>query len=190
MHHGSSPCLLAHPPARPPACLPARLPACLPTLPVFPPSLPACLPALPPSLPPSLPACLPSLPPCLPSLPLYPPGIYVKGPGSCHVAQAPVSAPLPSCPPPAAPINLTQAFRLGHRFAPIVYMHPEDWSYPADPEPWIMNATLFDSLHSFRTSKLADPGNVEVGRWGHGGGRGVWPQRHMSLCRNMQRQPL
>ena len=84
-----------------------------------------------------------------------------------------MSAPLPSCPPLAVPINLTEAVQLGHRFAPIVYMHPQEWSYLADPEPWIMNATLFNTLHSYETSQLSDPSNVEVG-WGPG--VGMWPQ--------------
>ena len=90
----------------------------------------------------------------------------MKGPGSCETAQRPVSALLPSCPLPAVPINLTAAVRLGHRFAPIVYMHPQEWSYLADPEPCIMNATLFTPRHSYNTSVLSDSSNVQVGLGG------------------------
>lgn len=75
-------------------------------------------------------------------------GIIAQGPGSCYIPGPIRPLPAIECPLPSRVLTDADWTRLGQMMAPIVYMHPRDWSFLADPKKWIENTPVYIRNHS------------------------------------------
>jgi hypothetical protein len=81
-------------------------------------------------------------------------GIIAQGPGSCYIPGPTRNLPPIQCPLPSRVLTDADWTRLGQMMAPIVYMHPRDWSFLADPKKWIESTPIYirnnsDSAESY-----------------------------------------